>query len=76
MKRFFLAVVASLMALTLSAQELNVGSFNIRWLAKGDYKQHNSWDAPRRYAPQNRSSRPPATPLLGVVMPRLIAPAE
>ena len=49
MKRFFLAVVASLMALTLSAQELNVGSFNIRLLIDTDNKRHNSWDERKAY---------------------------
>ena len=36
-------------ALSASAEELNVGSFNIRLLAKGDYKKNNGWDQRKSY---------------------------
>lgn len=43
MKRISL-VVALLFALVSSAQELNVGSVNIRWNTKVDYKTNNGWN--------------------------------
>ena len=39
----------ALFAVVVSAQELNVGSINVRLLAKGDYKKHNGWDLRKGY---------------------------
>ena len=44
MRKLILCVVMAFFAVIASAQELNVGSFNVRLLAKGDYKKHNGWD--------------------------------
>lgn len=49
MRRLFLSAVVALFALSASAQELNVGSINVRLLAKGDYKKHNGWDERKQY---------------------------
>ncbi len=43
MRRIFLCAVAALFAFAASAQELNVGSFNIRQNNRGDYKSNNGW---------------------------------
>lgn len=43
MKRVFTTLVVVLFAVVAMAQELNVGSVNIRYGAKGDYKRHNGW---------------------------------
>ena len=44
MRKLFLCAVMALFAVVASAQELNVGSINVRLLSKGDYKRHNGWD--------------------------------
>ena len=44
MRKLFLCAVMALFAIVASAQELNVGSINVRLLSKGDYKRHNGWD--------------------------------
>ena len=44
MRRFFLCAMMAIFAFTASAKELNVGSINVRLLAKGDYKKHNGWN--------------------------------
>ena len=49
MRRFFLCAMMAIFAFTASAQELNVGSINVRLLAKGDYKKHNGWDLRKGY---------------------------
>lgn len=49
MKRLFILFVAQLFAVAVVAQELNVGSVNIRYGAKGDYKKHNGWKDRRDY---------------------------
>jgi endonuclease/exonuclease/phosphatase family metal-dependent hydrolase len=49
MRKIFLTAMVALFAFTASAQELNVGSFNVRLLAKGDYKKHNGWDERKGY---------------------------
>lgn len=49
MKKLLLSAVAALFAVTAMAQELNVGSINVRLLAKGDYKKHNGWDLRKGY---------------------------
>lgn len=49
MRKIFLTTMVALFAFTASAQELNVGSFNVRLLAKGDYKKHNGWDERKSY---------------------------
>lgn len=59
MKRFLLAVLVATFAISASAQELNVGSFNIRngkplkpgqaLPKKGDYSKFNGWDHRKQY---------------------------
>lgn len=49
MKRLFILLVAQFFAVAVVAQELNVGSVNIRYGAKGDYKKHNGWTERRDY---------------------------
>ena len=49
MRKIILSVVMALFAIIASAQELNVGSFNVRLLSKGDYKKHNGWDLRKGY---------------------------
>jgi endonuclease/exonuclease/phosphatase family metal-dependent hydrolase len=49
MRKILLSAMAALFAFTASAQELNVGSINVRLLAKGDYKKHNGWDERKSY---------------------------
>ena len=59
MKRVILAVFVAVFALSASAQELNVGSFNIRngrslkegeaRPEKGDYKKYDGWDDRKQY---------------------------
>ena len=49
MRKIFLCTVMALFAVVVSAQELNVGSINVRLLAKGDYKKHNGWDLRKGY---------------------------
>ena len=39
-----IGAMMAIFAFVASAQELNVGSINVRLLAKGDYKKHNGWD--------------------------------
>ena len=59
MKKLFLCAVMAVFAFTAVAQELNVGSFNIRnggplregqeRPTKGDYKNYNGWDDRKQY---------------------------
>ncbi len=59
MKRVILSLLVAVVALSASAQELNVGSFNIRTGGplregqarpeKGDYKKYNGWDDRKQY---------------------------
>ena len=57
MKRLILIALTVLFALSASAQELNVGSINIRvgrhirkdGVRKGDYKKFNGWDDRKQY---------------------------
>ena len=59
MKRIIVSVLAVVVALSASAQELNVGSFNIRngkslkegeaRPEKGDYKKYDGWDDRKQY---------------------------
>ena len=59
MKRVILTLLVALFALSASAQELNVGSFNIRngkplkegqeRPKKGDYSKYNGWDDRKQY---------------------------
>ena len=59
MKRIFLCAVMAMFALTAMAQELNVGSFNVRTGGslrpgqerpkKGDYAKFNGWDDRKQY---------------------------
>ena len=49
MRRFFLCAMMAIFAFTASVKELNVGSINVRLLAKGDYKRHNGWDLRKGY---------------------------
>jgi len=59
MKRIILSLLVAVVALSASAQELNVGSFNIRngkplkegqeRPAKGDYSKYNGWDDRKQY---------------------------
>ena len=49
MRKILLCAVMALFAVVVSAQELNVGSINVRLLAKGDYKKHNGWDLRKGY---------------------------
>lgn len=49
MRRFFLCAMMAIFAFTASTQELNVGSINVRLLARGDYKKHNGWDERKGY---------------------------
>lgn len=49
MKRIFLCAMTALFALTAMAQELNVGSINVRLLSKQDYKKYNGWDLRKGY---------------------------
>ncbi len=49
MRKFFLCAVMAVFAITASAQELNVGSINVRLLAKSDYKKNNGWNQRKGY---------------------------
>ena len=58
MRKVFLCAMMAMFALTAFAQELNVGSFNIRnggpirpgqERKKGDYKNYNGWDDRKQY---------------------------
>lgn len=49
MKRFFLCALMATFAFTALAQELNVGSVNVRFLTPKDNKKHNSWDERKGY---------------------------
>ena len=49
MKRLSVTAVLLCFVATVFAQELNVGSVNIRYGAKGDYKKHNGWVERRDY---------------------------
>lgn len=57
MRRFVIALLTILTAFSASAEELNVGSINIRvgrhmredGLRKGDYKKFNGWDDRKQY---------------------------
>ena len=59
MKKLFLCAMMAMFAFTAVAQELNVGSFNIRngsplregqaRPTKGDYKNYNGWDDRKQY---------------------------
>ena len=49
MKRFFLCALMAVFAFAASAEELNVGSFNIRLNSKKDYKKHNGWNERKQY---------------------------
>ena len=49
MKRIFLCAMTALFALTAMAQELNVGSINVRLLSKQDYKKYNGWNLRKGY---------------------------
>ena len=59
MRRIFLSAMMAMFAFTAMAQELNVGSFNIRngsplregqaRPTKGDYKNYNGWDDRKQY---------------------------
>ena len=43
MKRGFVTLLLSVVAFAVSAQVLNVGTYNIRLNSKADYKKHNGW---------------------------------
>lgn len=49
MKRFFLCALMATFAFTALAQELNVGSVNVRFLTPRDNKKHNGWDERKGY---------------------------
>ena len=47
MKRFFLCAVMAFFAISISAQELNIASFNLRNNSSADYAKHNGWNERR-----------------------------
>ena len=47
MKRFFLCAVMVFFAISISAQELNIASFNLRNNSSADYAKHNGWNERR-----------------------------
>ena len=49
MRKIFLCAMMAMFAFTAFAQELNVGSFNVRLLSKSDYKKHNGWNQRKSY---------------------------